>query len=127
MTIKPCIIIQLIIFSSIIFLLFQLLKQENFALPFQNFQQMINARLTPSRCTDGCIIRTRTGNYIDDQCSNMCKNWYPLTYDKASSYTIGYAGYPQYNSNGKFIGPSYTQNLEYSLNNDQSLYRFGNI
>ncbi len=68
-------------------------KSENFALPFKNIGQALHYRLGKSSCTDGCVLRTRYGSFLDNQCANMCRNWYipiPLV---QKSQSQSYGGY----------------------------------
>jgi hypothetical protein len=101
-------------------------ESEQYALPIPNQDLALVGRIArPSRCTDGCIVRTRGVTGIDIQCAEMCKNWYPVTYDTAFDCHDGWGGYSQSpcsSQRGVFMNQ-----LEQSLMSPLAgMYTFGN-
>jgi len=101
-------------------------RSEHFALPLPNTDMALLGRTArPSRCTDGCLMRTRGVTGIDIQCAEMCKNWYPVTYDSSAQCNRGWGGYAQTPcSYPEVYSSQLTQSLESPL---AGMYEFGNV
>ena len=99
-------------------------EQEGFAYPFLSIRNTIQRRRGISPCVQGCVIQTRRGQFIDHECSLMCRNWYTDKFIPNTNYGYEVSQTSKYDPNGK---TDYVNQLNDQINEYKSSMQFSTI